>query len=895
MSSYTFDYEDESEDMQLPLPNDPSLISYNNVDYSFSMLPHDGQMAIPYDRPPNVMLAYDPANQGVGVGVVTMPMNADPTNAFAYHMPPNYLPTPMASMNQQLQAYSPFPQQQQQQNPHYLHPQQKQQQQQQQPQPQQQQPQQQQQQHQPPPQQHPPQQQHQPPPQPQHQPPPPPPPPQQQQQHVPQFTEYNTSSNSTSSFGDSDFSRTSDPSQTRAPRQTQERRRQDNQHTSSRAALPVAIQPKRAVAVKSQSPGLSSPEAGTTDHTGIYSSSGLDVLGVLSRVAMRPHPKINIGSVDLSCAFVLCDILQQDQPIIYVSEAFERLTGYNKTEIVGRNCRFLQSPSGAVQSGAKRVFVDGQTVYRLRSTIDDRSEIQTSIINYRKGGQPFINLITMIPIQWDSNEYRYYVGFQVDLVEKPDAVTGRNPDGTYSINYQRDQQLIYMVPPPDLYRARPTQFSHDEVTAILSAAAVPGAPISRQYMDRILVENSDDLIHVLSNSGEFLYLSQACKHILEYDPIELVGKPLSTICHPSDIGPVMRDLRATTTSAPISIIHRIRQKYKGYIWFESHGSWHIDPSEGRKWLVMTGRPRPVYSLNQIAKLGSSAALAENDIWAKISLSGIILFVTSVKKVLGRSTDDLVGKGLHELMEMESDGNIISQALEAAALGLDMYTRAKSSDPPSFRHQMRDKKGNLLSAQTTIHAGDLTECRPSFLVAQIRFASTFTPSATAVAAAADEIIGQVPGSSRTATVVLEDSRPPRRQGTLGQRRSNVPSLGSNALPPGNRCISPYDAPATLFNELIPTRGSSWQAELRELQKQNMALNDDLARLQARSKKRNKRKPNVKISCAICHTKNTPEWRRGPSGERNMCNKCGLKYAKERRSREAQANLSLNQRG
>lgn len=145
------------------------------------------------------------------------------------------------------------------------------------------------------------------------------------------------------------------------------------------------------------------------------------------RVAARPKPEINIGPVDLSCAFVVCDIAAHDMPIVYCSEIFERLTGYTNAEIVGKNCRFLQAPDGKVVAGQRRKYVDDQSVLSLKNKISRREEIQLSLINYRKGGQPFMNLLTMIPIVWNTMEFKYYVGFQVDLVEQPGSVAGRNP------------------------------------------------------------------------------------------------------------------------------------------------------------------------------------------------------------------------------------------------------------------------------------------------------------------------------------------------------------------------------------------------------------------------------------------------------------------------------------
>ena len=140
------------------------------------------------------------------------------------------------------------------------------------------------------------------------------------------------------------------------------------------------------------------------------------MLKTLWLVATRKISKIHIGAVDLSCAFVVCDVTMNDCPIVYVSDNFQNLTGYSRHDILGQNCRFLQAPDGEVESGSKREFVDDGAVYNLKKMVHEGREVQQSLINYRKGGKPFLNFLTMIPIPWDTDEIRYSIGFQIDLV-----------------------------------------------------------------------------------------------------------------------------------------------------------------------------------------------------------------------------------------------------------------------------------------------------------------------------------------------------------------------------------------------------------------------------------------------------------------------------------------------
>ena len=86
---------------------------------------------------------------------------------------------------------------------------------------------------------------------------------------------------------------------------------------------------------------------------------------------------------------------------------------------------------------------------------------------------------------------------------------------------------------------------------------------------------------------------------------------------------------------------------------------------------------------------------------------------------------------------------------------------------------------------------------------------------------------------------------------------------------------------VFDELKTTRSTSWQYELRQMEKRNRYLAEEVQTLLAAKKKRKRRKGagQMQKDCANCHTRQTPEWRRGPSGNRDLCNSCGLRWAKQ----------------
>ncbi|SMR63369.1 unnamed protein product [Zymoseptoria tritici ST99CH_3D1] len=613
-----------------------------------------------------------------------------------------------------------------------------------------------------------------------------------------------------------------------------------------------------------------------TVYKNAYSSTGFDMLGVLMRIATRPNPQINIGSVDLSCAFVVCDAEKDDFPIVYCSDNFERLTGYTKHMILGRNCRFLQSPDGNVAPGVRRKYVDDDSVLYLKNMITARQESQISLINYRRGGQPFMNLLTMIPITWDSDQVKFFVGFQVDLVEQPSSVTNKNPDGSYSINYQRGMTMpryVMNAPEQSGLAEYGQTIPRDDVSTILSTIGSGESDFAKRMWDKVLLENTDDVVHVLSLKGLFQWVSPSAARILEYEPSEIIGTALSSVCHPSDIVPVTRELKDTSSGASVNVVFRIRRKNSGYMWFEGHGSLHTEQGKGRKSIIMVGRERPVYTLSK-ADIVANGGIGENELWTKLSTSGMFLFVSSnVRQLLDRQPEELIGISIQSLMRTESKTEF-GRILE----------HARTGKKASVKHEMINRRGQVLSAFTTLYPGDAIEGqKPTFIVAQtrlIKFSRGSQAPRPAIYPTGDR------ASSESVVSGATSNHPGDGQNcnSTSQRYHNTDGsaatyAGQNGLALGHQDQS-LASDDNLFDELKTTKSSSWQYEIRQLEKRNRLLAEEVQSLIAAKKKRKRRKGagNAQKDCANCHTRVTPEWRRGPSGQRDLCNSCGLRWAK-----------------
>ncbi|WP_150047048.1 MULTISPECIES: PAS domain-containing protein [Methylomonas] len=100
----------------------------------------------------------------------------------------------------------------------------------------------------------------------------------------------------------------------------------------------------------------------------------------------------------------LADPDLEDAPIVYANKAFEKLTGYSREDIVGKNCRFLQ--------GNDR---DQEARFIIAEAIKNRETVEVTLRNYKKDGTLFHNRLKIVPLFDKKQRVIYFLGVQHDI------------------------------------------------------------------------------------------------------------------------------------------------------------------------------------------------------------------------------------------------------------------------------------------------------------------------------------------------------------------------------------------------------------------------------------------------------------------------------------------------
>jgi len=115
-----------------------------------------------------------------------------------------------------------------------------------------------------------------------------------------------------------------------------------------------------------------------------------------------------IARVDDVVMICEADAIEEPGPrIVFVNQAFERVTGYAEAETLGRSPRFLQGPN------TQRPELD-----RIRRALEHGQPVSAEVINYTKCGREFWNEMDIAPASVAGERITHFVAVQRDITER---------------------------------------------------------------------------------------------------------------------------------------------------------------------------------------------------------------------------------------------------------------------------------------------------------------------------------------------------------------------------------------------------------------------------------------------------------------------------------------------
>lgn len=120
-----------------------------------------------------------------------------------------------------------------------------------------------------------------------------------------------------------------------------------------------------------------------------------------------------VENMPVSFSLATANTQRRGFPLIYVNKQFERLTGYKRTEVIGKNPKFLQK---FVANDWKRQMATSNS---FAAALRNGQKVTHRITNFRQDGEKYECLVALKPLFDDYGLYLYVASFQFEVPDEP--------------------------------------------------------------------------------------------------------------------------------------------------------------------------------------------------------------------------------------------------------------------------------------------------------------------------------------------------------------------------------------------------------------------------------------------------------------------------------------------
>lgn len=242
--------------------------------------------------------------------------------------------------------------------------------------------------------------------------------------------------------------------------------------------------------------------------------------------------------------FVVADATLPDCPLVYASEGFLQLTGYTAEEVLGHNCRFLQGEG-----------TDPKEVTKLRESVKRGKHVSVRILNYRKDGTPFWNLLTMTPIFGPDGRVAKIVGVQVDVTSQTEGPVKNNLLIKYDSRLRQTNKKVV-----------------EDVTTEVQKSETQKASASTKTFPRVALDLATTVERVQQNfvvcdpslpDCPIVFASDAFLELVEYQRSEVLGRNCRFLQGPATDRATVAKIREAVAGGRECIVRLLNYKKSG--------------------------------------------------------------------------------------------------------------------------------------------------------------------------------------------------------------------------------------------------------------------------------------------------------------------------------------------